>query len=302
MIHSYSSLGASENIKHILVAGASGNLGRAVVREAVRRGFNVKAMVRSDRGAALVSHLGATPVFADATCPGSLTGICQNIDAVVSALGRSVSPSVRDKAGFDEIDFIANRTLVDEALLAGSKKFVYVSAFHSERYPHLSYFKTHHAAAEYVKASRMNYTIIKPVAFFSVFAELLEMAEKNRLVNIGKGDKRTNPISEHDVAMLCVDQLHQLPAEIEAGGPELFSRIGIMETIQRVANPHGRCRSVPSGLVKATLPVIRLIDRNRYDLFSFFLEVMEKDTIAPSVGKERFEPYLIEKKRLRHQN
>ena len=93
--------------------------------------------------------------------------------------------------------------------ILGVKKFIYISAFHAERYPHLTYFHVHQQFAERLMRSGLAYTIIKPPALFSAFIDLFELAEKGRLINMGKGDKLTNPVYEGDVAAVCINAITQ---------------------------------------------------------------------------------------------
>ena len=50
------------------------------------------------------------------------------------------------------------------------------------------------------------------------------------------------------------------------------------------------------GLVKAFLPLIKLVSKNMYDKVAFFTAVMQDDTIAPKVGEMRLEDYVKMKK------
>ncbi len=43
------------------------------------------------------------------------------------------------------------------------------------------------------------------------------------------------------------------------------------------------------------LPVIKLVDRNTYDKFAFFVEVMQHDIIAPPVGQMKISEYIKHK-------
>lgn len=60
----------------VLVAGASGYLGRYVVEELLRRGVPVRALVRTagSPAAQALAAAGAEVVAADATKPGALVG------------------------------------------------------------------------------------------------------------------------------------------------------------------------------------------------------------------------------------
>jgi len=50
----------------VLIAGASGAIGRPLVAQLVAAGHTVVGMTRSDRGAQALRALGAAPVVADA--------------------------------------------------------------------------------------------------------------------------------------------------------------------------------------------------------------------------------------------
>lgn len=148
----------------VKVLGATGNLGKEIARIATEHGYSLRMVVRNKQKAAVLSHLPATAVVADVTKPGSLKGICEGYDVVISSLGKSVSPNDHSKAGFYGIDFTANTSILEEAVKSGVQKFVYVSAFHAEKYLHLAYRKAHHDFSEKLKQSGINYSIIKPPA------------------------------------------------------------------------------------------------------------------------------------------
>lgn len=69
----------------IAVLGATGRTGRMVLDEALARGYRVTAIVR--RAGSLAPAPGLTVVTADPTVPGSLSGLLDEHDAVISALG-----------------------------------------------------------------------------------------------------------------------------------------------------------------------------------------------------------------------
>ena len=279
----------------VILFGGTGNLGKKIVEELKHNSFDVTAVVRSEKKGIEISHL-AKHIVADVTNAPSLSGICNGFDIVISSLGKSVSPNDKSKPSFRDIDLNANSHILDEAVKGGVKKFVYVSALHAENYPHLEYFHTHHQFSERLIQSGIDYSIIKPPALFSAFIDLIDLAKKGRLVTMGKGDKLTNPIYEGDLARVCVEAIHQNNAIIEAGGMEVLSRGQINEIIQKITNPNKKIRRVPMGLVKAFLPLIKLVSKNMYDKVAFFTAVMQDDTIAPKVGEMRLEDYVKMKK------
>jgi uncharacterized protein YbjT (DUF2867 family) len=177
-------------------------------------------------------------------------------------LGKSVSPMDNSKPSFNDIDFVANSNILKEALKSDVKKFVYVSAFHSEQYQHLEYFRVHHCFSELLMGSGINYSIIKPNAIFSGFLDMIDLAKKGQLVNIGEGDKKTNPVYEGDLAKECVDAIYGNNVIKEVGGVAIYTRKQLLELIQKEVNPTKRLINIPLGFFKLSLLIIRVFSKN----------------------------------------
>jgi uncharacterized protein YbjT (DUF2867 family) len=282
-------------MKTILLFGATGHLGKEIAKELARRNFNLTIVARSVEKAKGLAGITTNYIVADACRPESLMQITGNFDVIISALGKSVSLNDKSKPTFRDVDLEANTNILDFARTKGIKKFVYISAFHAERYLHLEYFNAHHTFSEKLKASGINYSIIKPPAIFSAFLDVIEMAKKKQLVNIGKGDKQTNPIYEGDLAKIVVDSMYEENATIEAGGQTIYTRRQLNEIINAEVNKGKKLRTVPAFLLNAFLPVIRLSSKNTFDKFAFFMAVMQHDTIAPLRGEMTFESYVRQK-------
>jgi uncharacterized protein YbjT (DUF2867 family) len=276
----------------VLLFGASGNLGKEISRAAVEQGYDLTVVVRNKGKADQLSAFTKKSVVADITNSESLLNICEGFDVVISCLGKSVSPNDKSKPTFKDIDLLANSSILKEAKKSGVKKFVYISAFQSEKYLHLEYFKVHYDFSERLKASGINYSVIKPPAIMSAFVDMIDMAEKGRLMNIGSGDKKTNPIYEGDLARICINSIKENNATIEAGGKYIYTRKQLNEIIQKEVNPSGKIKNIPAGMIRFTLPLMKLFNKNMHDKFAFFTEVMNHDTIAPQSGEMRFEDYI----------
>lgn len=282
-------------MKKVILFGATGHLGRAIASELEKQGYSITAVVRNEARAQLLNGITARFVTAGVCSRETLTGICAGQDIVVSALGKSVSPNDKSRSGFRQVDLNGNTGILEEAKKSGVKKFVYVSALHAEKYPHLEYFKAHHEFSERLKQSGIDYSIIKPPAIFSAFTDVIDLAKKGRLATIGRGDKKANPIYEGDLAAVCVQAIDRPNSETEAGGPRIYTRKQLNEIMQQAANAGKKVKTVPVWLAKLMLPAIRIFNKNMYDKFAFFTEVMLHDTIAPQTGAMTFEEYIQRK-------
>ena len=114
----------------VLVAGATGYLGRHVVEMLATQGHRVRALGRSEAGlAALAPHV-AEPFLGQATDDRTLDGLCDGVDAVVSSLGiRAFSGAVT----YEEVDYRANLNVLRRAEAAGVGRFAFVSVLHGDR-------------------------------------------------------------------------------------------------------------------------------------------------------------------------
>ncbi len=281
-------------MQSILLFGATGHLGKRVAAELAVKGYSTTCVVRNEGKARELKHPLLKTVVIQVTNPTDLEGITEGFDVVVSCLGKSVSPNDRSKTTFQQIDLEANTNILKDAVRNNVKKFVYVSALHSERYTYLEYFRVHHAFSEILKKSGIDYSIVKPPALFSAFLDVIAMAKKGQLVNLGEGAARTNPIFEGDLAKVVTDSITQYNAVIEAGGKFTYTRKQLIEIIHRQVNPSKKLTTIPVGLVKKMLPLLKLFDRNTYDKFAFFVEVLQHDVLAPPVGEKSFEAYVQE--------
>jgi Predicted nucleoside-diphosphate-sugar epimerases len=279
-------------MSNILLFGATGHAGRAIAHALKQRGHYVAAVVRNEQKArALLSGIDHF-VVAEATKADSLRGICSGFEVVVSALGKSVSPNDWSRPTFEEVDYHGNMNILAEAVEADVKQFVYISAFGAETMRHLTYFRVHDDFSNALKASGLSYYIVQPPAIMSSFLDLAAMARKGWLVTIGTGDKRTNPISEQDLANICAGGIGQPSAVVRVGGRHIYDRHQINEVIQNTVAPGKKVRRLPAWVLHSALPFWKVLNRNMYDKLAFFSEIIEHDLTPPPIGETSLEAYF----------
>jgi uncharacterized protein YbjT (DUF2867 family) len=273
-------------MKRVLVAGAGGRLGSAVVGELKRRGYPTRSLARD--AARLEAPTRGHEIFAaDARRPEALRGACEGVGVVISAMGASLrlGRTRETSATFQDVDYHANLNLLAEALRAGVRKFVYVSLHGAGEMRGRGYVDAHESFVEALRASGLDYTVIRPTGFFYVFEEIYKMAQRGRVALVGSGSARTNPIHEADVASECADAVECGGSEISIGGPETYTRREIAELAFSALGKRPRFVSVPPALVRAALQPVRLFDRRLYDFFDFGVAASTQDLVAPPAGR-----------------
>lgn len=274
----------------LLVVGASGTLGREVVRELKTRGEWVRG---TSRDASRVPPEVDEAVAADLLVPASLRAACADVDALVMAAGASpVSLSFRlDRRGFAGADTVGTQNLVRAAEEAGVRRAVYVSVAGPPEMDRLGYVAAHREAEEAFRQSGVETVVVRPTGFFAAFAAYLPLARMGVMPVLGR-DARTNPIHEADLAAAVADVLSHEEGIIEVGGPERLSREAIARLAFAAVGKTPRFVPVPPGLARFNAGLLGLADRRLAEVVRFVAAIHERDIVAPSVGARRLGPYL----------
>ena len=160
----------------ILVAGATGVVGREVVLLSKQRGHFVRAISRDPKRAQPLRAIADEVLAFDATVAANVAGTCQGLEVVVSALGAPVAPSGKGRRSFSEVDLQANLNLLAEARRAGVRRFVYVGVFSQPVYAGTAYVSAHAHVESAVRAAGLEYGFVRSTGVFGALAEMLPMA------------------------------------------------------------------------------------------------------------------------------
>lgn len=283
-------------MRRILVAGASGHLGRHVVRELRRQGYLVRAMSRSpERLGALRAEADETAV-ADLAAPATLRAACEGVDVVFSCAGASMSlKDFRDRTGFAEVDYRGNLNLLEQAMEAGVGKMVYVSLFGGEELARTAYAGAHERFVRALGESGLPHTVVRPTGFFSFLDEILEMARAGRGPVLGSGEARTNPIHEADLAEVCAAAVTSGEREIPVGGPEVYTRREIVEIAFEAVGRAPKLIHVPPWTMRAAGAMAGLANPRIGALLEFGTLVSQVDAVAPAHGTRDLRGYFRER-------
>jgi uncharacterized protein YbjT (DUF2867 family) len=273
----------------VLVAGATGYLGGYVAQEFKARGDFVRALVRSPNKLGHLRALMDEVVRGEVTRPETLEGVCDGIEVVFSSVGITRQ---KGKLTFRDVDYQGNKNLLDAALKAEVKKFVYVSVYNGPEMMDLAIVKAHEDFVKVLKASEMDYAVIRPTGFFSDMEEYLKMAQRGRVYLVGPGHNRINPIHGADLAVTCVDAAKEPAKEIDVGGPEVLSHREIAQSAFRSLGKRPRVSSIPLWVMKSVVNGTKLFNRHQGELLAFFARAMTSEAVAPAVGIMRLEDHF----------
>uniref|UniRef100_A0A7R9ZKM2 Divinyl chlorophyllide a 8-vinyl-reductase, chloroplastic n=1 Tax=Craspedostauros australis TaxID=1486917 RepID=A0A7R9ZKM2_9STRA len=235
--YSFSSLHMSVgNGKVNVVAGATGYIGKSVVRESVRQGYKTIALVRSkdkvesNKGKALYGQFfdGAQIVECDVCDPAQLTKALEGIKSESGKI-ESVISCLASRSGIKKdayaIDYQATKNCLDAGMANDARHFVLLSAF-CVKNPWLQFQQAKLKFESDLEAQdKMTYSIVRPTAFFKSVSGQLEVVQQGApFVMFGDGEvTRCNPIAEADLATYLIDCIADKSREnaiLNLGGPD----------------------------------------------------------------------------------
>lgn len=206
----------------ILLVGATGRLGTAVAERLLEKGIPFRAACRTVTKAQRLADRGVEVVPLDveskAGLPEALGGVTRVLSCIHGLLGRSRHSIAR-------IDVLGNAALIDASATAGVQRFVYMSALGASPDHPSEFWRAKARAEQHLKASGLDYVILRPSAFMDLYAHDLIGAAVMRgktVFLLGSGNTRRNMIAVADVADAAVKALSSdnlANQTIELGAP-----------------------------------------------------------------------------------
>jgi len=208
----------------ILITGASGNAGGAVLYEVLKSGSGVRAMVRSKEDIAKVPQ-GAAAVVADFADKQSLGRALEGVDTVYL-----VCSPVRELVELES-------NMIDACREAGVKHIVLNSALGAGDFAK-SFPSWHRKVEDKLKGSGMDYTILRPNGFMqNLIAYFAPSIRAQGAFYQSTGNAKISHLDLHDIAVAAARILRS-PSQhtgkiYELNGPEALSYAEVAEKISK---------------------------------------------------------------------
>lgn len=266
----------SADPKRVFVLGATGTIGRAVVRALVQRDHEVVCFLRpgtegTARRKTAAEYLGVEYLRGAELRYGDVTQLAslekqglrgEKFDAMISCMASRTGVAKDAWA----IDHKAHMNALSAATAAGMAQMILLSAICVQK-PRLAF---QHAKLAFEKAlieSGLTYSIVRPTAYFkSLSGQITRVQTGKPFLLFGSGDLTScKPISDRDLADYIADCLNDESKHnriLPIGGPgdaitprqqgeRLFAMLG--------KDPH--FRSVPVKLFDAVIPALNILGK-----------------------------------------
>ncbi|MEO1130086.1 MAG: NAD(P)H-binding protein [Planctomycetota bacterium] len=158
----------------VSVTGATGFVGRYVVRALLGQGHAVRALVRDPaKASSVLPSDGVTRVVGDVFESAAVRDLVDGADAVVHTIGirREVPPEIT----FARLHTEATRRVLDAAVGQGVRRWVQVSALGVRPGAPAAYYRSKYASEQLVRGSGLEWTILRPSLIHGHDGELIGM-------------------------------------------------------------------------------------------------------------------------------
>ena len=282
----------------ILVTGASGYVGNNLVRQLVRQGKQVRAMVGSVEKA-LLRLKDVEPkiqiVKGDVTRPETLDEWMQGVDTVIHLVA---IPIEKGKRTYEAINYQGTVNVVEAAKKAGVKRFINMCQNGATPDHFSPFLRSKGRAQAYVAASGLDWTALRPSViwgpqdeFANVQARLIQLTPFVFPI-VGDGKAQFQPVYVGDVVeafVRAVDDPSTIGHEYELGGPEVLTYEQIVDRVLKALHTSRAKVNVPVTLLRPAVVLMQTLLPNPPVSTSLLDLLAEQNVVNDNALVSKFE-------------
>lgn len=200
----------------ILLTGASGFLGKEILKQAVSRNYSIYAMSRKPCANHIENNPNVKHIFFDLSDykPEKIRGVLKDVEFIINCAAVT-KEGASDESLCWRVNFENTRRLYQEASAIGLKHWVQISTMSAHEGSTSIYGRTKLALDEYLRnnVTMTNWTILRPSLIYGngrdgLVGRTLRLMEKLPFIPIiGNGKSLIRPVHVSDVSRIALDCL-----------------------------------------------------------------------------------------------
>jgi NADH dehydrogenase len=247
----------------ILLTGATGNVGSALLHRLVAQNIPVRALVRDPRRLG-DDRIRVQITLGDLSDGASFRHALRGVKTVIH-LAAAIRDQERQGATIEEVNALGTLRLVRAAERAGVERFIFFSAIGASLHSQSRFFRAKAQAERAVEDADMQSTIFTPSIIYSPGDPWITLLGRMAMLPVvpiaGRGQALYEPIWSHDAAGAILGLLERNGAgeqheRLELAGPERLSYDDIVRTFLEVKHRRRRLLHVPMPVVRWGLKAV----------------------------------------------
>jgi uncharacterized protein YbjT (DUF2867 family) len=276
---------------NILLAGAAGQLGQALVVALCANGHTLTAIDANIAPLAPYKEMLARIEQVDLQQPAALSDLCTGMDSVITTVGIGRPQHISD---YERVDYGGNLNLLRAAQNAGVRRFVYTSIHQVDSDPSVPMLKAKAKMEAEVKRSGLDWLIIRPCGYFTdIWRTFMKSAAAGKMTLVGKNNPaKFNPIHPADLAEWIAGHLDASGQIQSIGGPEDFTYREITELCFSLLDKPAGISEMSVASFDVFLGVMHLVKPQTWAVMRFLRWASTTDLSTPHIGQRRLKDYL----------
>lgn len=283
-------------MRTVLVAGATGFLGKRLLEHSFRSGDRVVALTRPES----VSKLDDSKQFisdvrvAELSDRGALAAAMRGVDAVVSTVGMTKPAHGMDP---DTVDFGGNMALLAAATDTNVGHFSYVSLDGVELpgADDIAVIRAKRRFEDALRQASIDWAIARPNGFFWNYGIYLSLARDHGVMRlVGNGEAQTTPIDEGELARAIIARIGEHQSIYSVGGPQDLTFNEVAELIGQALGKTIKVHHYSQGATTAALKMLHPFSPTRADLLQMFVWLLNAGVTSDHVGTATLSDWLRE--------
>ncbi|NER37067.1 MAG: SDR family oxidoreductase [Oscillatoria sp. SIO1A7] len=235
----------------LLVVGATGTLGRQVVRRALDEGYQVRCLVRSMKKASFLKEWGAELVRGNLCRPETLPPALAGVTAVIDA----ATARATDSLSIKQVDWEGKVALIQAAKAAEVERYIFFSILDAEKYPKVPLMEIKRCTEAFLVESGLNYTTLRLAGFLqgSIGQYAIPILE-NETVWVAGENAAIAYANTQDIAKFAIRALSVPETEKKAFpvvGPKAVTADDIIAVCERLSGKTAKVNRTPLSLLRA---------------------------------------------------
>mmetsp|Transcript_137 Transcript_137/g.202 ORF Transcript_137/g.202 Transcript_137/m.202 type:complete len:554 (-) Transcript_137:161-1822(-) len=241
------------NKKSVLVLGATGTLGRQVVRQFIDAGYTVKCLIREkeDRPFSYLTDWGATLIQGSLVAPESLPAALIGVHTVVDcATARTEDPTY-------EIDWKGKKTFIQCCEAMKIQRYIFCSIKDCDKYTNVPLMNMKYQTEQFLKKTSMRTTNVRITGFFQPLIPQFAFSILDDQ-EVWGDDGSTSGIAYVDsqdcarFVLAAASKDRTIGKTVTVSGPKVWSTTEVIKLCESMSGKSADVKSVPSAILKVT--------------------------------------------------
>mmetsp|Transcript_15465 Transcript_15465/g.31373 ORF Transcript_15465/g.31373 Transcript_15465/m.31373 type:complete len:374 (+) Transcript_15465:3-1124(+) len=288
---------SQQNKGTLLVVGATGTLGRQIVRRALSDGYQVRCFVRSrfesEEARRVLQGWGATIVGGDLGQATSIPPAMLGVDAVIDCA------TARPEEPLRRVDWDGKTALIETAQALGIERYIFFSIDKCDQYPGVKLMDMKAKTEQFLEQTNLNYTVFRMCGFMQalISSYAIPIVEGENVWGTSSGSEIAyiNSLDAARLALAAVENEDTYRETMTLAGPGAYTTKQVIELCEKYSGSEAKVINAPGFFLQSVRSFLGLFKwaQDAADRLAF-AEVISQNTVLSADMKKTCEVLKVD--------